>query len=338
MKRLILVVAMFLAVFVGAGNIDAYAAEPVVVVIDPGHGGSNLGTNYLPIPEKAYTMVVALHMKEQLEKYDGVKVYMTHTEDVDMSLTERAKFAESVGADFLFSLHFNMSLPHNLYGSEVWIPSLGMLYSQGYSVANEFLIQFEEMGLFNRGIKTRIGQYGTDYYGIINQCAIRNIPAVIVEHCHVDNTNDIANIQSENKLKEFGVRDAEAVARYFGLVSKDKTVDYSSYAPLAVPVPAQRVCNDTSAPLYLDAKLVDYDKAGRYLTVTLTSQDDESPLQYYAYSIDNGATWSPYQPWLGNGNVMTVTVNMGFGKKSGIIFKVSNKYDLTTVSNGIKLR
>ena len=338
MRKLILGIMAFMAFFIGAGTVRAYAAEPVVVVIDPGHGGENLGTDYLPIPEKAYTMAVALYMKEQLEKYENVEVYLTHTEDIDMSLGERAQFAESVNADFLFSLHFNMSLPHTLYGSEVWIPSLGTLYSQGYSVANEFLIQFGEMGLFNRGIKTKIGKNDPDYYGIIRQCALRDIPAVIVEHCHVDNINDIANIQSEEKLREFGRRDAEAVARYFGLVSKDGSTDYSSYAPLAVPVPAQRVYNDTSAPLYLNAEFVDYDKTGKYLTVVLDSQDAESSLQYYAYSTDNGVTWSPYKPWIGNGNFMTTTVNLGFGRKSEIIFKVTNKYDLVAVSNSISLK
>ena len=149
------------------------AAEPVVVVIDPGHGGPNLGTDYLPIPEKVYTMAVAQYMKEELEKFQNVEVYLTHTEDVRMDLDERAAFAQGVDADFLFSLHFNMSLSHTLYGSEVWIPSTGQLYSQGYSAANEFLTQFEEMGLFNRGIKTRIGSNGnSDYYGIIRECSI----------------------------------------------------------------------------------------------------------------------------------------------------------------------
>ena len=249
------------------------AAEPIVVVIDPGHGGSNLGTDYLPIPEKTYTMTVALHMKEQLEKYQNVQVYLTHTEDIDMSLRERAEFASSVNADFLFSLHFNMSLSHALYGSEVWVPSSGQLYSQGYSAANEFLTQFDEMGLFNRGIKTRIGSNGkSDYYGVIRESALRNIPAIIVEHCHVDNDNDAPYIQSPEMLKEFGVRDAEAVARYFGLVSKDGKTDYSSYAPLAVPVPASRVCNDTTAPSYVGANLLKYDQTGRYRSEEHTSE------------------------------------------------------------------
>ncbi len=316
----------------------ASAAEPIVVVIDPGHGGSNLGTDYLPIPEKVYTMVVAQYMKEELEKFQNVEVYLTHTEDVKMDLDERAAFAQGVDADFLFSLHFNMSLSHTLYGSEVWIPSTGQLYSQGYSAANEFLTQFEEMGLFNRGIKTRIGSNGnSDYYGIIRECSIRSIPAVIVEHCHVDNINDTPYIQSPEKLREFGVRDAQAVARYFGLVSKDKTKDYSNYALLAVPVPASRVHNDTTAPVYVSANLLKYDQTGKTATVELTALDAESPIQYYAYSCDNGLTWSALQPWAKGSPTVTVSLNIGYGSNNTLIFKAYNLYDMSTQSNVIQL-
>jgi len=315
-----------------------YAAKPVVVVIDPGHGGNNLGTDYLPIAEKFYTMQAALYMKEELETYDNVMVYLTHTQDIDMSLEERAEFAKSVNADFLFSLHFNMSLSHALYGSEVWIPSTGTLYSQGYSAANEFLMQFEQvMGLFNRGIKTKIGSKGTDYYGIIKQCSLREIPSVIVEHCHVDNINDVVNIQSQDKLKAFGICDATAVARYFGLVKKDGTQDYREYAPLAVPVPEERVYNDTTPPVYLEAVLLNYNNISRYATVELSSFDPESPLQYYAFSTDNGLTWSTLQPWNKGQNAMTVTVNIGYGKKDTLLFKVMNLYDEAINSNLLNL-
>ena len=341
--RRILALILSVAVFAGFATVPqqgetAYAAEPVVVVIDPGHGGENLGTDYLPIPEKLYTMQVALYMKEELEQYKNVVVYLTHTEDIDMDLNERAEFAKSVNADFLFSLHFNMSISHALYGSEVWIPSTGMLYSQGYSAGNEFLMQFEQvMGLFNRGIKTRIGSKGTDYYGIIRQCSLRDIPAVIVEHCHVDHINDVANLQSQSKLKEFGVCDATAVARYFGLEKKDGGVNYSEYAPLAVPVPESRVYNDTTAPLYLEAKLLDYNSTSRYATVQLNTLDNESPIQYYAFSTDNGLTWSTLQAWNKGQNTMTVTVNIGYGKKDSLLFKVMNLYDIATNSNLLKL-
>ena len=318
-------------------DISVLASEQVVVVIDPGHGGENLGTNYLPVPEKFYNMEVALHMKEQLENYQNIKVYLTHEEDIDMSLQERADFAQSVEADFLISLHFNMSLSHELYGSEVWIPSTGTLYSQGYSMANEFINQFEEMGLFNRGIKTRIGTNNTDYYGIIRHCSVRNIPAIIVEHCHVDNKNDIDNLASD-KLKEFGIRNAEAVARYYGLTSKDNDKDYSDYAPVAIPIPAGKVYNDTTSPDIANVSLISCSKSRRYATVTLTAQDYDTNIQYYAYSYDNGFTWSSYFPWQKGKNNMTITVIMPYCKKDSLIFKVTNLYDLVSKSNSIALK
>ena len=78
-------VMVFSCIFLNAATVSA-AGKPIVVVIDPGHGGSNLGTDYLQIPEKQYNMAVALYMKQELEKYNNVRVYLTHTADVDMSL------------------------------------------------------------------------------------------------------------------------------------------------------------------------------------------------------------------------------------------------------------
>lgn len=332
-----IMLSFFVAFTIYPGNM-VKAADPIIIVIDPGHGGANLGTNFLPTPEKDYTMMVALYMKKSLEQYDNVEVYLTHNDDIDMSLKERAEFAESVNADFLYSLHFNMSENHTLYGSEVWIPSTGILFSQGYSQGYEFIKEFTEMGLFNRGIKTRVSQNsGEDYYGIIRQCALRDIPAIIVEHCHVDHANDIANIISNDKLKEFGERDARAVARYFGLTTKDKKTDYRDYAPIAVPVPSERVWQDLTPPEYVKASLIKYDKISKYASFTLSATDPETNLLYYSYSTDDGQNWSVYQPWKSSSGNMTVTVKMNYGKKDSVMFKVLNQYDKETISEPICL-
>ena len=72
--------------FVLVGTMPVYGAEPVVVVLDPGHGGENLGAEYNGYTEKDMTMIVATAMKEELEKYEGVEVYLTRDVDKDMSL------------------------------------------------------------------------------------------------------------------------------------------------------------------------------------------------------------------------------------------------------------
>ncbi len=81
-----------------------------VVVIDPGHGGENNGDESTSQFEKYRTMITAQAMYEELSKYEGVQVYLTRTEDVDMSLKERAQFANSVNADMVLSIHYNASL------------------------------------------------------------------------------------------------------------------------------------------------------------------------------------------------------------------------------------
>lgn len=312
--------------------------DPVVIVIDPGHGGENTGTQYLPIDERYYDMEIAKYLKDYLETYDNVEVYMTHdSAEYDVSFPDRAAFAESVNADFVFSIHLNMSINHNYYGSEVWIPSEGELYSKGYSVANEFLTEFEDIGLFNRGIKTRIGENG-DYYAIIRYCAALNIPAVIVEHCHVDNVNDISHISNQAALKQLALADSNAIAKYFGLVSKDGTIDYSNYKTLDVAVPESRVYNDSTPPTYVKADLLYYDKAGRYATVQVTAHDDETVLNYYTYSTDGGNTWAALKPWNKRVETMTINLNLELGQKDSLIFKVYNMYDNPTTSNVISLK
>ena len=334
-KRLYALLGIILFTVAIQTTMSVQAAEPLVVVIDPGHGGDNLGTDYLPIPEKDYDFIVAMYMKAYLKQYQDVKVYLTRTGDVAMSHKERAQFAKSVNADFLFSLHFNASIEHTYYGAEVWIPSSGSAYSQGYGLANEFLTEFQEMGIYNRGIKTRIGKTGNDYYGIIRQCALVNIPSVIVEHCHVDHPYDVVNLQSDDRLREFGERDARAVARYFGLTSIDNKTSYKDYAPLAVPTPQGKVYQDSTSPEIAIANLVKYDNSNKTLTCNLTASDNETCIQYYAYSFDNGLSWSILCPWNGTNNTMTITVNNVPASSGTVMFKVWNQYDQSTDTNVI---
>jgi len=80
--------------------------DNIVIVIDPGHGGENLGTDTNPnFNEKDINLITANALIEELSKYEGVTIYSTRTDDTDLSLRKRAEFAKSVNADFLISLH-----------------------------------------------------------------------------------------------------------------------------------------------------------------------------------------------------------------------------------------
>ena len=136
-----------------------------------------------------------------------------------MSLADRAQFAADRNADFLFSIHYNASMDHDLFGSEVWISSVQPYNAYGYQFGGEQMQQMQDMGLFLRGVKTKLKDNGDDYYGIIRESTSRSIPSAIIEHCHVDESRDTPYCQTEEDWKKFGREDALSVAKYFGLSS-----------------------------------------------------------------------------------------------------------------------
>jgi len=79
-----------------------------VIVIDPGHGGSNTGTtNVLDRRfEKEFTLDWAKRLAPLLET-NGWKVFLTRTSDVLVTNSYRVTFAEMHRADLFISLHFN---------------------------------------------------------------------------------------------------------------------------------------------------------------------------------------------------------------------------------------
>jgi N-acetylmuramoyl-L-alanine amidase len=83
-----------------------------VIVIDPGHGGSNVGTHSVLDGrfEKEFTLDWAKRLKPLLET-NGWTVFLTRTNDTDVSLSNRVAFAESHRADLFISLHFNSAAP-----------------------------------------------------------------------------------------------------------------------------------------------------------------------------------------------------------------------------------
>ncbi|MDE6748422.1 MAG: N-acetylmuramoyl-L-alanine amidase [Lachnospiraceae bacterium] len=246
----VIIILVFTDIFGLAKNSCAtvYADEtnPIVIVIDPGHGGDNLGGQYEDYTEKEITLITAMAMKAELEKYEGITVYLTRTGDEELSLQERCDFAASVNADFLFCLHYNMSANHTLFGAETWISAFGEQYSKGYTFASIEIGLLQEMGMYSRGIKTRLNEDGVDYYGIIRHSTEYGMPCVLIEHCHLDQENDQPFYDHKDKLEAFGRLDAEAVARYYGLRSPSLGKDYSGYQNISVNVPSQEMKPDST--------------------------------------------------------------------------------------------
>ena len=314
------------------------AREPIVIVIDPGHGGENLGGQYEDYTEKEMTLIVANAMKAELEQYEGITVYMTRTGDADLTLEERCEYAASVNADFLFCLHFNLSAYHTLFGAETWKSAFGEEYSRGYEFANIEIELLQEMGLYSRGIKTRLNDSGTDYYGIIRHSTERNMPCVLIEHCHLDQENDQPFYDHQEKLEAFGRLDAEAVARYYGLLSESLGKDFSNYQNISVPVPTQTMKPDSTEPDVCMIELLDQNMENGDVTISVSAADYDSGMLYYTFSYDGGTTFSDLQRWPDKSkDTFQFTMTIPSGTVPQIVVNAYNGYDLYTTSNALNL-
>ena len=79
-------------------------ARPVVV-IDPGHGGLDNGTQAGGTNEKELVLGFGLALRERLEKSGKYRVVMTRTDDTFIPLTDRVKVARNASAALFVSIH-----------------------------------------------------------------------------------------------------------------------------------------------------------------------------------------------------------------------------------------
>lgn len=345
-KSLVLLLGLLLSAMVWVGLAQkAKAQEPIVIVIDPGHGGENRGGEYEQYVEKEMNPIVAAAMKEELEKYENVTVYLTHEQDVDMSIKDRVLFAKEKEADFLFCLHFNMSVNHNLFGAEVWVPATGEYYAKGRSFAEIEMEAFRELGLYSRGIKTRLNDQGENYYGILRYGTQYDVNTVLIEHCHLDQVNDQPFYQKgEEQLREFGIMDATAVAKYFHLKSEILGVDYSDYPVPETKVPETIVRPDMTEPETCQIKVADINEEKGEVTIEISAEDSDSYILYYDYSLDVGQSFSELQPWPMGEKIGTsldhcsFTVSVPYEEETSIVVNAYNGYDLFTRSNVVFLQ
>ena len=337
--RYFIVVAVLTAGFCWAEIMPVQAYEEITIVIDPGHGGegeethAHLGAVYHDLNEKDINLITAQAFYDELSQYGNLKVYLTRETDKAMTLKERVKFARSVRADYLIAVHYNASERHRFYGAEIFTSAFGEEYARGYSLAHHILNWWVEDGAYSKGVKTRIGKLGTDYYGLIREGREAGIPTIILEHGYLDNDVDFEKLSDEDAWRCMGVLDATAVADYFGV--KKGVVAAEVKQELIVPIPEERVEPDQTPPEDVVLTIDAYDRESRTLSYTIKAKETESKLMYYdldtaelAADLDLG--FQHLQPWTGQEAYMRGTFQIPEGYRGGFVARVYNNYEQFT--------
>lgn len=170
------------------------------IVIDPGHGGNDVGAIRGDITEKEITLDVSKRVRNILEK-KGYKVEMTRDNDKTVSLQDRVAFSESEHPDIFVSIHVNSSEKPEITGIEThYYRQESMSLAQTVHAALASNIKTNNRGLFK-----------SKFYVINHTTA----PAILVEIGFISNDGERAELVSDKRKQATAKAIAEGVENYF---------------------------------------------------------------------------------------------------------------------------
>ena len=181
-----------------------------LIVIDPGHGGSDVGAQNksLGINEATVTLDICKRLATLLQQ-QGWTVIMTRTADVDVSywgssateeLGARVKVANEKKADLFVSVHCNASVSPNSNGTSIHY------YKQGdYVFASELKSNvMAATGRANRGLQAN------RFYVLTHA----QMPSVLVETAFISNPQEGALLADANYRQRIAEGLAQGVRQY----------------------------------------------------------------------------------------------------------------------------
>lgn len=236
-------------------RVDAF-----VVLIDPGHGGEELGAmkkvkkkikgkvKNVIVYEKDLTLKLAKLVKEKLDPY--YTTYLTRSFDRTVELNARSEMAEAVKADLFISIHFNSSKVLASNGFETYyldnhkdvavkkVENIENKYLKGAEkIVNQILIDLviSQTVSASRDLAKKVHHEIKNYVekrhklkdrgvkpGLFYVLALSKRPGILIEAGFISNDKEVWKIQKRSFLDSYAQAIAMGVRDYFkGKKDKD---------------------------------------------------------------------------------------------------------------------
>lgn len=172
------------------------------VVIDPGHGGTDVGATRAGIYEKNITLSIAKMVEKNLAS-KGVQTTMTMEKDKTLSLQERCDISNETRPDVFVSIHVNSSVNDAIYGVEThWWKQDSVEYAE--------IVHSHLEKNFNKWKTKDRGLFKSQFY-VINHT---EAPAILVEIGFISNAEEREAIITEKRQSEIAKAISNGVMEY----------------------------------------------------------------------------------------------------------------------------
>lgn len=223
------------------------------VYIGVGHGGADPGAVKF-IVEKEYTFKTAIELKSILEGR-GIETLLSRTGDYETDLNDKVRHCNSFSPDLVIDIHYNAG---GGSGFEIYYSRAG---GTGKALAENINAEMSKI-MKSRGIKTKLGNGGTDYFAIIRDTTA---PAVLAEGGFVDTESDANFIRDNYKL--IAKAYADGICKTLGVsteTKKPETVSGTLYkvqcGAFSVKANAEKRLEEVKKAGFADAYIVEANK------------------------------------------------------------------------------
>ena len=305
---------------------DQNGSKPVVITLDPGHGGVDDGAVANGQKEAVLNLKICKYIKQYLEEYENVEVYMTRTTDQEgPELEDRIKIGVSHQSDAVVSFHLDAG-----GGTGCLALVTNGLYDpygkkdSDYALADSILYSLQvNLGMRNRGRQVTnttdyywpngkpADHFKNNYYGILN-----GVTSMIIENCFLDSADFSRYLNTEEKLQKLARADAEGIADYYDL----KKYDYKHHwSKPFVETALQKgwMAGFDSYTFKPDNVLT----RGACAAVFARFTPDYNDSQWQGSSfpdVDPGSYYAKPVAWAQNNEILTGYPNGTFGPEDGV--------------------
>ena len=191
-----------------------------LIVIDPGHGGSDPGATYKNVQEKNLNLAISNMVRDHLVSKYEVNVVLTRETDITLELKQRTDFANALKADFFLSIHHNASggsgFETFIFNGTVPNETVQLQTIIHNKVARDILKKYN---ILDRGKKRA-------NFHVLRE-SIMN--ALLIEVLFVDNEKDLNLLTNPSFIMDISIVMGDATAEAMKLPFKSKPIESKLY-------------------------------------------------------------------------------------------------------------
>lgn len=200
------------------------------VVLDPGHGGKDPGTQGSGYNEKDLVLDIALRVKAHLAAA-GIRVVLTRDADRFWELTDRPYLAARGGGDAFVSIHLNSAASRTVQGVETFVtaaenfpPTAEAKTTGRYPAVPNNQFNHSNMLLGSQIQRSLVGVTRADDRGLKHArfVVLRNsaMPAALVECGFLSNAQEAQKLATPSYRESVALGIAQGIMNYFALVNR----------------------------------------------------------------------------------------------------------------------